>query len=160
MKQYERTLQQWKDLATRYFEAETTPAEEQELAYFLTTPASQDREFDEIRAVMGYLATGRIYHRKRKSSVFRYAAAAAAAVIGLLLTTTVWQLAQNRNVCVAYIYGERCTDTETVLTEALKSIEKVRQEPQEETILQEQLSDIFQTLEENDTLTITDTPHL
>ena len=158
MKQDERTLQQWKDLAARYFEAETSPAEEQELAYFLTTPASQDREFDEIRAVMGYLATGRMYHRKRKSSAFRYAAAAA--VIGLLLTTTVWQLAQNRNVCVAYIYGERCTDTETVLTEALKSIEKVRQEPQEETILQAQLSDIFQTLEENDTLTITATPHL
>ena len=60
MKQDERTLQQWKDLAARYFEAETSPAEEQELAYFLTTPASQDREFDEIRAVMGYLATGRM----------------------------------------------------------------------------------------------------
>ena len=32
MKQNERTLQQWKDLAARYFEAETTSAEERELA--------------------------------------------------------------------------------------------------------------------------------
>lgn len=152
MKQDERTLQQWKDLAARYFEAETTPAEEQELANFLTTPASQDKEFDEIRAVMSYLTTGRIYHRKRKSSTFWYAAAAA--VIGLLLTTTVWQLTEKRNICVAYIYGERCTDTEIVLAEAMKSIGKVQHEAHEETLLEEQLSDIFQTLEENDTLTI------
>lgn len=151
MKQNERTLQQWKDLAARYFEAETTSAEERELARFLTTPASQSKEFDELRAVMSYLAAGQAYHRKRRIPILRYAAAAA--VIGLLVTATTWQLTDNRNICVAYIYGERCTDTETVLAEAMKSIGKIQHEPQEETLLQNQLSDIFQTLEENDTLT-------
>jgi hypothetical protein len=38
MKRNERTYQQWKDLAERYFEAETTPEEEKELACFLATP--------------------------------------------------------------------------------------------------------------------------
>ena len=53
MKEYERTFQQWKELAERYFEAETTEAEEEALARFLATPAAQGKEFDELRAVMG-----------------------------------------------------------------------------------------------------------
>ena len=40
MKEYERTFQQWKELAKRYFEAETTEAEEEALARFLATPTS------------------------------------------------------------------------------------------------------------------------
>lgn len=64
MKEYERTFQQWKELAARYFEAETTDAEEEALARFLVTPAAQGKEFDELRAVMGYVATGRAVHRK------------------------------------------------------------------------------------------------
>ena len=50
MKEYERTLQQWKELAERYFEAETTEAEEEALARFLATPAAQGKEIDELRA--------------------------------------------------------------------------------------------------------------
>ena len=44
MKRNERTYQQWKDLAERYFEAETTPEEEKELACFLATPLSQSKD--------------------------------------------------------------------------------------------------------------------
>ena len=78
MKEYERTFQQWKELAERYFEAETTETEEEALARFLATPAAQGKEFDELRAVMGYTATGRaIYHKHRTHSVrLRYYAAA------------------------------------------------------------------------------------
>ena len=54
------------------------------------------------------------------------------------------------DVCVAYINGQRCTDKEVVLSEALKSIEKVSHRSSEETV-QSQLSDIFQTLEEGET---------
>ena len=63
MKEYERTFQQWKELAERYFEAETTEAEEEALARFLATPAAQGKEFDELRAVMGYTVTGRAIYR-------------------------------------------------------------------------------------------------
>ncbi|WP_294587993.1 hypothetical protein [uncultured Phocaeicola sp.] len=153
MRQDKRTLQQWKDLAERYFEAETTSAEEHELAQFLATSASQDKEFDELRAVMSYMATGRNYCRTRRRNTIVYAAAAI--ITGILFTVTAWQFSERRNICVAYIYGERCIDKETVLTEAMKSIEKVRPGSQEENILHNQLSDIFQTLEENDTLSTT-----
>lgn len=146
MKENERTYQQWKELAERYFEAQTTDVEEEALARFLATPASQGKEFDELRAVMGFVATGRaIHNRQRTRGVrFRYYAAAVA-VTGVLALTAVWQMAARTNVCVAYINGERYTDKEIVFSEAMKSINKVRHDLPQETV-QEQLSDIFQTI--------------
>lgn len=70
MKNNERTFQQWKELANRYFEAETSEVEEEALARFLATPAAQGKEFDELRAVMGYFVTRRsIYNRPHTRSV-------------------------------------------------------------------------------------------
>lgn len=146
MKENERTYQQWKELAERYFEAQTTDVEEEALARFLATPASQGKEFDELRAVMGFVATGRaIHNRQRTRGVRLRYYAAAAAITGVLALTAVWQVAQRTNVCVAYINGERYTDKEIVFSEAMKSIDKVRHDLQQETV-QEQLSDIFQTI--------------
>lgn len=146
MKENERTYQQWKDLAERYFEAETTDVEEEALARFLATPASQGKEFDELRAVMGFVAVGRaIHNRQRTRGVRLRYYAAAATIMGVLALTTVWQMAERNNVCVAYINGERYTDKEIVFSEAMKSIDKVRHDLPQETV-QEQLSDIFQTI--------------
>lgn len=154
MKEYERTFQQWKELAARYFEAETTDAEEEALARFLATPEAQGKEFDELRAVMGYVATGRAVHRKQRTRSIRLRYyAAAAAVAAILIMVTAWQWTERANECVAYINGERCTDKEIVLAEALKSVEKVRHDSPEET-LQGQLSDIFQTLEEGESASV------
>lgn len=146
MKENERTYQQWKELAERYFEAQTTDVEEEALARFLATPASQGKEFDELRAVMGFVATGRAIHNRQhtRGVRFRYYAVAAA-VTGVLALTAVWQMAARTNVCVAYINGERYTDKEIVFSEAMKSIDKVRHDLPQETV-QEQLSDIFQTI--------------
>ena len=146
MKENERTYQQWKGLAERYFEAQTTDVEEEALARFLATPASQGKEFDELRAVMGFIATGRaIHNRQRTRGVRLRYYAAAAAITGVLALTAVWQMAERTNVCVAYINGERYTDKEIVFSEAMKSIDKVRHDLPQETV-QEQLSDIFQTI--------------
>lgn len=146
MKENERTYQQWKELAERYFEAQTTDVEEEALARFLATPASQGKEFDKLRAVMGFIATGRaIHNRQRTRGVRLRYYAAAAAITGVLALTAVWQVAQRTNVCVAYINGERYTDKEIVFSEAMKSIDKVRHDLPQETV-QEQLSDIFQTI--------------
>ena len=154
MKEYERTFQQWKELAARYFEAETTDAEEEALVRFLATPAAQGKEFDELRAVMGYVTTGRAVYRKQRTRSIRLRYyAAAAAVAAILVMVTAWQWTERANVCVAYINGERCTDKEIVLAEALKSVQKVRHDSPEET-LQGQLSDIFQTLEEGESVSI------
>lgn len=146
MKENERTYQQWKELAERYFEAQTTDVEEEALARFLATPASQGKEFDELRAVMGFVATGRAIHNRQRTRRVRLRYyAAAAAITGVLALTAVWQMAERTNVCVAYINGERYTDKEIVFSEALKSIDKVKHDLPQETV-QEQLSDIFQTI--------------
>lgn len=146
MKENERTYQQWKELAERYFEAQTTDVEEEALARFLATPASQGKEFDELRAVMGFLATGRAIHKRQRMRRVRLRYyAAAAAITGVLALTAVWQVTERTNVCVAYINGERYTDKEIVFSEAMKSIDKVRHDLPQETV-QEQLSDIFQTI--------------
>lgn len=146
MKENERTYQQWKELAERYFEAQTTDVEEEALARFLATPASQWKEFDELRAVMGFIATGRAIHNRQRTRRVRLRYyAAAAAITGVLALTAVWQVAERTNVCVAYINGERYTDKEIVFSEAMKSIDKVRHDLPQETV-QEQLSDIFQTI--------------
>lgn len=154
MKEYERTFQQWKELADRYFEAETTDAEEEALARFLATPTAQGKEFDELRAVMGYAATGRAMNRKLRTHRVRLRYYAAAAVMtGIIAFTALWQLTEQTNVCVAYINGERCTDKEVVFSEALKSIERVKHDSPQETV-QEQLSDIFQTLNTGESVSI------
>ncbi len=146
MKENERTYKQWKELAERYFEAQTTDVEEEALARFLATPASQGKEFDELRAVMGFLATGRAIHKRQRTRRVRLRYyAAAAAITGVLALTAVWQVTERTNVCVAYINGERYTDKEIVFSEAMKSIDKVRHDLPQETV-QEQLSDIFQTI--------------
>ena len=146
MKENERTYQQWKELAERYFEAQTTDVEEEALARFLATPASQGKEFDEVRAVMGFVATGRAIHNRQRTRRVRLRYyAAAAAITGVLALTAVWQVTERTNVCVAYINGERYTDKEIVFSEAMKSIDKVRHDLPQETV-QEQLSDIFQTI--------------
>lgn len=146
MKENERTYQQWKELAERYFEAQTTDVEEEALARFLATPASQGKEFDELRAVMGFVATGRAVHNRQRTRRVRLRYyAAAAAITGVLALTAVWQMTERTNVCVAYINGERYTEKEIVFSEAMKSIDKVRHDLPQETV-QEQLSDIFQTI--------------
>ena len=146
MKENERTYQQWKELAERYFEAQTTDVEEEALARFLATPASQGKEFNELRAVMGFVATGRAIHKKQRTRRVRLRYyAAAAAITGVLALTAVWQVTERTNVCVAYINGERYIDKEIVFSEAMKSIDKVRHDLPQETV-QEQLSDIFQTI--------------
>lgn len=146
MKENERTYQQWKELAERYFEAQTTDVEEEALARFLATPASQGKKFDELRAVMGFVATGRAIHNRQRTRGVRFKYyAAAAAITGVLALTAVWQVTERTNVCVAYINGERYTDKEIVFSEAMKSIDKVRHDLPQETV-QEQLSDIFQTI--------------
>lgn len=49
----------WLQLCDSYFEATITAEEEKALKAFLATPASNTQQFNEIKAVMGYIATGK-----------------------------------------------------------------------------------------------------
>ncbi len=148
--------EEWMKLVDRYFEADTDEAEEARLRRFLVTEEAAGVEFDEARAVMGLFATGRALRRSgRTGRVFRLPSAmykVAAVALLLLVGSVTWRLVDSqRNVCVAYIYGEECTDVETVMAQMRHSLGCLDYD-EEDLDVEGQLSDIFQTLGEGDNL--------
>ena len=71
-------------LMQRYFEGETTPEEERDLARYVAK--TDDPEFDELRGVLGYLSIGRQETRRRSRAVrfYAYALAASVAIVAAL----------------------------------------------------------------------------
>jgi len=97
----------------RYFEGELSSREEQELKEFLCTPEGQSPEYDEVRAVMGFFATGRALEAAPSGRIFTRVAAAAACiavVLGIGLNVH-----RQNNSCIAYVNGEKVTDKEAVM---------------------------------------------
>ena len=144
----------WKALTGRYFEADTTRLEEVELKQFAAT--TNDPDFDELRAVMGYLAVGRKQHAasgvrtkpsatRRIALYTRVAAAAIFLLIALPWGYRQWQY-QQENICVAYVNGERLTDDDEVMRLMKETLLAVNDE-EPEMIMEKQLSDLFQTIE-------------
>lgn len=135
-------------LADRYFDALTTPAEEQALRRFLATPAANDTRFDAVKAVMGYLVVARrtahpASRRQppvRTTSLRRVVAAAACVVLVGTIGMSLFQ--RRNNVCVAYVYGEKCTDETVVMQEMRGTLAEVLY-AQEQPDVEEQLTAIF-----------------
>lgn len=103
----------WKSLVEKYFEAETTPEEEERLRGFLA--GTEDPAFDEAKAVMGYFSVRkgqRAVHRTTYG-LWRIAAAAAALI---LVTVLGWRLT-DRNACMMVAYGEKTTDKTIVMSD-------------------------------------------
>ncbi len=145
--------EEWMKLVERYFEAETTDAEEARLRRFLVSEEAADEEFDEARAVMGLLAVGRTLHpsrqakRRRILSPVLYRVAAVALLV--LVSTATWKLADSRqNTCVAYVYGEKITDVEAVMSQMRLSLDRL--DYAEEDVVESQLGDLFRTLDEEE----------
>ncbi|MDO4756462.1 MAG: hypothetical protein Q4A54_08970 [Parabacteroides sp.] len=136
-------------LGERYMEAETTNQEEEQLARFLASSYAESDVFDELRAVMGFMAVGRKRYAKRHVSYMqRYVRIGAAIVAGLLMVA--WgnyEMERRQNVCIAYVYGERFTDPERVMLEMENSLKSLHY-GEAGRIVEEQLSSIFQTLDE------------
>ena len=158
-----RSLEEWERLVERYFDAATTDEEERALRRFLASPAGADARFDEVRAVMGFLATGRSLHRAAGEtpssaappagirlsrmvvkSPLRLAAAAAVVAICLSAALSVWHW-KTENVCVAYAGGRKITDRELVEGRAQASLRAVNR-PTDVPEMEKQLGDMFNTL--------------
>ena len=149
-----RTIKEWKMLTERYFEANTTLQEENELREFLTSEASNAPCFNEIKAVMSYIAVGRKQQSQRSSKKSRYniykiASYSAAAAITVACILGKWHAHfQEENIYIAYIDGKQYTDKATVLSQMHKAMAHVNHNTQQYSA-QEQLSEIFGTLNEN-----------
>ena len=118
MKPEKYTDQYWEMLIQRYFEAETTEAEEKELRSFLSTSPGLDSRYDEVRAVMGYLAVGRSLNKKKMARrpsrmirTMRHVGVAASLALMIGFVSFYWSdLISDRESYVAYVDGNKITD--------------------------------------------------
>lgn len=127
----------WKALAERFFEADTTEAEERELRRFIAS-GQAGSEFNDVRAVMGLAVVGaRRYNRRRRRTVFLSAAAVVAVVM-----TAVSLAADGGDSCVAYINGTKHTDEAIVMAQMHSTMDEMAQQAQELSV-ERQMDDFF-----------------
>ena len=112
------------NMMQRYWDAETTPEEERDLARYVAS--IEDPEFEELRAVLGYLsiAKGKRAHKTSRISFLPIIAVAAAIasvfVIGFSLRNSVAKTDEEFYVC--YSYGEKITDDQQVMESVESSL--------------------------------------
>lgn len=110
------------DLSERWFDALLTEDEERALKAFLAS--TDDPDFDEIKAVAGFFATGKaVYgaqeenHRtaRQRRTAHRLTWAAIAVAASLALVAAIGLYNQRQNQCYILAYGEKSTDKELAL---------------------------------------------
>ena len=105
------------ELMRRYFDAETSPEEEKELALYAAS--TDDPAFEDLRGVLGYIGIGRqIKAKKVRAARFYSIVAAASAVIVTAIGITLSN--QDHNSCIRYTYGDK-EDDETLIMESVES---------------------------------------
>ncbi len=143
--------QDWLLLITKYFDAETTAEEELLLKRFLASNEASDEEFNEVKAVMGFCLVGKAHYQPIKrvsiifSNQFKIIAAACAFFI-LFSSVSLWMIDRRENVCIAYINGKKCTDSDLVMQEVQRSLADIEPPESEMFDLEYQLKDIFETI--------------
>ena len=156
----EKDYQYWKEMARRYFDAETTEAEERMLKRFAASPEADGAEWDDLRAVMGYATIGKRIRGqvaanntiplRRMPQWMRIAAAAVFAGL-ILLPITMWltdsQDSLDEDICIAYVNGHRVTDPAQVIQAMHHAMSHVQQvEPM--TTVEEELGSMFELMKE------------
>lgn len=101
----------------RYWDAETTPEEERELALYAA--GTDDPDFEEIRYVLGYLSIGKEKRTRKTRKVWMYSFAAVAAsvvaVVAIGLNLGKQESVPSSDECVRYAYGETSSDKEMIM---------------------------------------------
>lgn len=146
----EKEREEWLAIAEKYFDATTNDNEEKALRDFLSSAESNHPAFDEIKAVMGYLAAARhienVNAREkravRKKHLVHWAAAAIIAFIvgtGTILPTG---NPDNDDIYVADINGKIYTDKEFVVAHMQHTMSMIASTTKENNI-EEQLGAMF-----------------
>lgn len=123
MKKY-LTIPEADQLFEKYYEGETSGAEEELLQAFLEQDNLPER-FDAERALFGYFAQEKKPKRNlwlRLNPVLKWTVAAAVLVTGVFLID---QRLQTQSNDLAYVNGVRCTDAKQVTALALASIDQL-----------------------------------
>lgn len=135
-------------LVERFFDGETTLGEERELYnYFSQEPAALPEDLRPLREMflgfdaVQHVAVAQPQTGKRERRWITWAAAVVAALlIGGAATLSI-RKAQADDECVAYIYGERVTDRDVVLSEMHKTMAAVSDDGSD--TVEEQLKSMF-----------------
>ena len=146
MKRDKYSTEEWLALIERYYDALTTPQEEEQLKEFLSSPEADAPCFDEIKATLAYFAVSRNKHRLKRGirrTIIRCAAAAAAIIIAI---ASVWQTNSEQDICVAYINGRIVTDEAIVMQQMHSAMALISQTTSENSI-EKQMSEIFNITE-------------
>lgn len=117
----------WMELSARYLDAETTEGEEAQLRAFAAT--TEDPDFDELRAVMGFVAVGRRMEQEataetRNASIRPYwrIAGVAASLLLVVGLAAFWPKALKEPDCVAYVNGREVTNPDQVMELMLQTM--------------------------------------
>ena len=105
------------ELMQRYFDAETAPEEERELALYVAS--TDDPDFEGLRGVLGFLSIGRQKEAKMVRTV-RFYAVAVAASVAIVASLGITLSNQDHNSCIRYTYGNK-EDDETLIMESVES---------------------------------------
>ena len=111
------------ELMRRYFDAETSPLEEKELALYAAS--TDDPAFGQLRGVLGFLSIGREKKARRHRAVRFYAITAAASVI-LIATVGIGLSNKERSAieenCIRYAYGVKIEDDALIMASVESSL--------------------------------------
>ena len=146
----EKERAEWLAIAEKYFDATTNDNEEKALRDFLSSAESNHPAFDEIKAVMGYLAAARhienVNAREkravRKKHLIHWAAAAIIAFIVGTGTILLTGNPDNDDIYVADINGKIYTDKEFVVAHMQHTMSMIASTTKENNI-EEQLGAMF-----------------
>jgi hypothetical protein len=103
------------DLSNRWFDALLTGDEERELKAFLAS--TDDSDFNEVKAVAGYFATGKALYEggKKRRTTRRLVLAVAAMAASLAIFAAIGLNNHRLDNCYILANGEKTTDPEKVL---------------------------------------------
>ncbi|MBR5174898.1 MAG: hypothetical protein IKW89_03080 [Bacteroidales bacterium] len=115
------------ELIEGYFEGTLSQEEETVLKVFLSSEEGQNTEYDEVRAVMGYFATGRSvtlnaakdltsHGSVRHQRILWPRITAIAASLTIIITLGV-SIYNKENICVSFVGGQKITDKEVVMND-------------------------------------------
>ena len=129
------------DLAERWFDALLTEDEERELKAYLA--GTDDPDFDEVKAVAGFFATGKAVAAEKASVDARRRFlpwAATVAIAASLALVAAIGLHHRQNDCYILAYGEKSTDTQAALADMTATLAGLFEEGEDVGV---ELSDLF-----------------
>ena len=133
-------------LTDKFFEGDTTPEEEQELYDFyrqddIPEDLRSNSELFRDLAALGSLAPSTVHHPLSTVHHRRWWLAAAAVALLMIVGGTALYHYQREDECVAYIYGERVTNRDVVLSEMQKTMAAMTADGSD--VVEEQLKAMF-----------------